>query len=434
MNTDAYWLPFTSNRAFKNNPRIITAAKGHYYTAADGRQIFDGLSGLWTCGLGHNQQAINTAIQQQLSELDYSPAFNFAHPKAFQLAERLSEFTPSGLNKVFFTCSGSEAIDTAMKIARAYWRKLGKGSKTRFIGREKGYHGVNFGGISVGGIGGNRALYGQTIESDHLPHTITNDNKFSKGLPKRGAEQAECLLDLIALHGSENIAAVVVEPMSGSAGVIPPPQGYLQRLREICTANDILLIFDEVITGLGRVGAKTGAEAFAVTPDMMAMAKQITNGVVPMGAVVAKTAIYDAFMDNSGAEHLIELPHGYTYSAHPVACAAGLATLDLLEQGDVFSNIRQMATVLEDKVHQLQGLPYVTDIRNYGLAAGITLAAAADPLIRPYQVMQHCWEMGFYVRCGGDTIQLGLPFAVSEIEIDNVVNAVGEAINKLTNS
>lgn len=430
MKTDAYWLPFTSNRAFKANPRIIKSAHGHYYTSADDRQIFDGLSGLWTCGLGHNRSEINRAISEQLSTLDYSPAFNFAHSKAFELAERVTEFMPAGLNKVFFTCSGSEAMDTAMKIARAYWRKKGQPTKTRFIGREKGYHGVNFGGISVGGIGGNRALYGQTIEADHLPHTITADNKFSKGLPKTGAEQAERLLDLITLHDASNIAAVVVEPMAGSAGVIPPPQGYLKRLREICSAHDILLIFDEVITGLGRVGETTGSKAFGVTPDIITLAKQLTNGVQPLGAVVANTEIYDCFMDNSGAEHAIELPHGYTYSAHPVACAAGLAALDLLEKDNAFAKVREMAPKFEQAIHQLNGLPNVTDIRNYGLAAGISIAPAEDAMIRPYQIALRCWELGFYVRNGGDTLQLGLPFAVSESEVDSVVNALGQAISE----
>lgn len=428
----AYWMPFTSNRAFKQDPRIIVAGEGRYYTDDRGRKIFDGLSGLWTCGLGHARPEIAEAVSRQIRELDYSPAFNFAHPKAFQLAERVTEFMPAGLNRVFFTCSGSEAVDTALKIARAYWRKKGMASKTRLIGRVKGYHGVNFGGISVGGIVGNRALYGQGIEADHLPHTMTPENAFSRGMPDHGAHLADELLSLIALHDASNIAAVIVEPVAGSAGVIPPPKGYLKRLREICTQHNILLIFDEVITGLGRMGANTGAEAFGVVPDMLTLAKQITNGNVPMGAVVAKDEIYQCFMENGGATHMVELPHGYTYSAHPLACAAGLAALDVLEKEAMPERVKAIAPVFEAAWHSLKGTKYITDIRNYGLAGALTLQGTnGDAVIRPYQVALKCWEKGFYVRNGGDTIQLGLPFTVEAHEIDAVVNAIGEAINEL---
>ncbi|MCB1639869.1 MAG: aspartate aminotransferase family protein [Thiothrix sp.] len=428
----AYWMPFTSNRAFKRDPRVMVSAQGHYYTDADGRQVFDGLSGLWTCGLGHGRTEIVEAICRQAGELDYSPAFNFAHPKAFQLAERITGFMPEGLNRVFFTGSGSEAVDTALKIARAYWRKRGQGGKTRLIGRIKGYHGVNFGGTSVGGIVGNRLLYGQGVDADHLPHTMTAQNAFSRGQPQQGAERADELLNLIALHDASNIAAVIVEPVAGSAGVIPPPQGYLERLREICTRHDILLIFDEVITGFGRMGANTGAEAFGVTPDILTLAKQLTNGAVPMGAVVTRDEIYQHFMAHGGPEHMIELPHGYTYSAHPLACAAGLAALELLERDNMLERVRGMAPVLEVAMHSLKGAAHVTDIRNCGLAAALTLAARdGDAVIRPYEVALKCWRKGFYVRSGGDTIQLGLPFTVERQEIDAVVNAIGESIREL---
>lgn len=432
QNLNAYWMPFTSNRAFKQDPRIIVSAEGRYYTDDRGRQIFDGLSGLWTSGLGHSRPEIAEAVSQQIRQLDYSPAFNFAHPKAFELAERITDFTPDGLNKVFFTCSGSEAVETSLKIARAYWRKKGLPSKTRLIGRAKGYHGVNFGGISVGGIGPNRALYGQTLEADHLPHTMIKENAFSQGMPENGAHLADELLELVALHDASNIAAVIVEPMAGSAGVIPPPKGYLKRLREICDQHDILLIFDEVITAFGRVGANTGAEAFGVTPDLMATAKQVTNGTQPLGAVIAKDEIYQTFMDNSGADHMIELPHGYTYSAHPVACAAGLAALDLLEQEALPARVNEMAPTFEKALHSLKDCQYVTDIRNYGFAGALTLASKpGDPIWRPYQVALKCWEKGFYIRNGGDTLQIGLPFTTEPEEIDSLINALGESINEL---
>lgn len=427
---DAHWMAFTGNRQFKKDPRIITSAQGAYYTDAQGRQIFDGLSGLWTCGAGHARPEITEAVSQQLATLDYSPAFQFGHPKAFELAHRITEFMPAGLNRVFFTGSGSESAETSLKIARAYWRKKGLATKTKLIGRAKGYHGVNFGGISVGGISGNRALFGNAVDADHLPHTLLPQNKFIKGMPEEGAVQAEELLELIALHDASNIAAVIVEPMAGSAGVLPPPVGYLQRLREICDQHNILLIFDEVITAFGRVGAKTGAEAFGVVPDMINIAKQLTNGAIPMGAVIAKQEIYDTFMEQGGPEYLLELPHGYTYSAHPVACAAGLATLDILENEQLIERSNTMAPMLEDRVHQLKGLPFITDIRNCGLAAALTLEAApGEPLLRPYQVAMRMWDKGFYVRYGGDTIQLGLPFIVEPEEIDTLISALGDSIN-----
>ena len=428
---EAYWMPYTGNRQFKDNPRMIVGADDKYYIDAEGRRIFDGLSGLWCCGAGHNRPEIAEAVSQQLKQLDYSPAFQFGHPKAFQLANRVVDFMPEGLDHVFFTGSGSESADTSLKIARAYWRKKGMPSKTRLIGRIKGYHGVNFGGISVGGIGANRALFGQAVEADHLSHTILKENAFTRGMPKTGAELANELLELITLHDASNVAAVIVEPMAGSAGVIPPPVGYLQRLREICDQHNILLIFDEVITAFGRCGSKTGAEAFGVKPDILNIAKQMTNGAVPMGAVVVRSEIYTTFMEQGGPDYLLELPHGYTYSAHPVACAAGLAALDLLESDQLIDRSASMAPVFEQALHSLKGTQHITDIRNYGLAGALTIAPAlGEPLKRPYQIAMKCWDKGFYVRYGGDTIQLGLPFTVDKEEIDLLINALGDAINE----
>jgi beta-alanine--pyruvate transaminase len=430
---EAYWMPYTANRQFKENPRMIVGAKGAYYTAADGRQIFDGLSGLWTCGAGHNRPEIAEAVYKQLGQLDYAPAFQYGHKGAFELANRIKELTPAGLDHVFFTGSGSESADTSLKIARAYWRKKGKGTKTKLIGRRKGYHGVNFGGFSLGGIGANRTLFGQGVDADHLPHTLLPENRFTRGMPETGAEKAEDLLELIALHDASNIAAVIIEPLAGSAGVLPPPKGYLKRLREICNQHEILLIFDEVITGFGRMGSNTGAEEFGVVPDILNVAKQLTNGAVPMGAVIVNDDIYQTFMDNGGADYMLELPHGYTYSGHPVACAAALASLDILKNDQLITRVREMSPIFEDKLHALKGTQYITDIRNYGLAGALTIESApGEPALRPYQIAMKCWEKGFYVRYGGDTIQLGLPFIVEQHEIDNVINAVGESITELS--
>lgn len=429
---DAYWLPYTANRQFKADPRLIVGAEGSYYVDAEGRRIFDGLSGLWCCGAGHNRPEIAEAVAKQLRELDYAPAFQFGHPKAFELAERITQLTPKGLDHVFYTNSGSEAADTSLKIARAYWRKKGKPTKTKLIGRAKGYHGVNFGGISLGGIGANRMLFGQGIDADHLPHTLLKENLFSRGMPERGVERAEDLLELIALHDASNIAAVIVEPLAGSAGVLPPPVGYLQRLREICDQHEILLIFDEVITGFGRVGSNTGAEEFGVTPDMMNVAKQLTNGAVPMGAVIVQREIYQTFMEQGGPEYAIELPHGYTYSGHPVACAAALASLDILQNDRLVDRVREMSPIFENALHGLKGTRYVTDIRNYGMAGALQIENhPGEPARRTFDIAMKCWKKGFYVRYGGDTIQLGMPFIVEREEIDNVVNAIGDAINEL---
>jgi beta-alanine--pyruvate transaminase len=428
---ESHWMPYTGNRNFKANPRMMVSAQGAYYTDNHGRKIFDGLSGLWTCGLGHGRTEIAQAIGQQAATMDYSPGFQFGHRLSFELANKITELTPDGLDYVFFTGSGSESADTSLKMARAYWRAKGMGTKTRLIGREKGYHGVNFGGISVGGIVGNRKAFGQGIEADHLPHTQPPAGSFFKGMPPTGAELADELNKLIALHDASNIAAVIVEPMSGSAGVVVPPVGYLQRLRDICTANNILLIFDEVITGFGRMGAYTGAAAYGVTPDIMNVAKQVTNGSQPLGAVIAKKDIYDTFMAQGGPDYMLEFAHGYTYSAHPIACAAGIAALDILVRENMVERAAALAPHFENAVHSLRGAKHVADIRNHGLAAGFTLSAVpGEPAKRPYEVAMKCLEKGFYVRYGGDCIALAPPFISTPAEIDSLVNALGEALHE----
>ena len=370
---EAHWMPYTGNRQFKDNPRLMASAKGAYYTDTNGKEIFDGLSGLWTCGLGHGRDEITAAVSAQMTRLDYSPGFQYGHELSFELANKVVQLTPSKLDHVFFTDSGSETVDTALKMARGYWRSKGQPGKSKFIGRMKGYHGVNYGGVGVGGIGFNRKLFGQSVDADHMGDTLLEENKFSRGMPSAGAHLADELEELVLLHDASNIAAVIVEPLSGTAGVLPPPVGYLNRLRELCDKHKLLLIFDEVITGFGRMGSLTGAEEFGVTPDIMTLAKQITNGAVPLGAVVVGSEIYDAFIDNGGPEYMVEFPHGYTYSAHPVACAAGLAALKALVDDNLIDNVKAMSPIFEEAVHSLQGSPFVTDIRNYGLAAGISL-------------------------------------------------------------
>ncbi|MEI6894394.1 MAG: aspartate aminotransferase family protein [Colwellia sp.] len=429
---DSHWMAFTGNREFKKDPRIIVSAEGNYYTDSKGRQVFDGLSGLWNCGAGHARKEIIEAVYKQAKTLDYSPAFQFGHPKSFELAHRITELMPEGLNRVFFTGSGSEAVETALKIARGYWCKKGMASKTRFIGRTKGYHGVNFGGISVGGIAPNRSIYGQGIESSHLPHTMIGENKYSKGMPTEGAYLANDLEEMVATYDASNIAAVIVEPLAGSAGVIPPPIGYLKRLREICDKHNILLIFDEVITAFGRMGANTGAEEFGVTPDIMTVAKQLTNGVIPMGAVIAKQEIYDTFMDSGGPEYMLELPHGYTYSAHPIACAAALASLDILEKEQLPERVKSIAPYFQEAIHGLKDTLHISDIRNYGLSGALSINAfSGQPAKRPYEIAMKMWDKGFYVRYGGDTIQLGIPFTSELTEIDNLINALGETLTEV---
>lgn len=429
---NAHWMPFTGNRQFKQNPRLFVGAEGAYYTDDRGRKIFDGLSGLWCCGLGHGREEITRAVSKQLADLDYSPAFQFGHPLSFQLAHKVVELTPAGLDHVFFTDSGSETVDTALKIARGYWRSKGLPGKAKFIGRMKGYHGVNYGGVGVGGIGFNRKLFGQSVDADHISHTLLDENRFSRGMPAIGAHLADELEELVLLHDASNIAAVIVEPLSGTAGVLPPPQGYLNRLREICDKHAILLIFDEVITGFGRMGSLTGADEFGVTPDIMTLAKQLTNGAVPMGAVVLGAEIYNTFMEKGGPEYMVEFPHGYTYSAHPVACAAGIAALDVLVNENMLDRVKEMSPVFEAALHSLRSAPFVTDIRNYGLAGGLSLEHyPGEPLRRPFEVGLKCLEKGYYVRWGADTLQLAPPFISSKDEIDGLINAVGESLQEL---
>jgi beta-alanine--pyruvate transaminase len=430
---NAHWMPFTGNRQFKQQPRLLVAAEGAYYTDSEGRQVFDGLSGLWNCGLGHSRDEINAAVSKQVAELDYSPAFQYGHPLSFKLANKVVELTPAGLDRVFFTDSGSETVDTALKIARGYWRSKGQPGKSKFIGRIKGYHGVNFGGVGVGGIGFNRKLFGQTVDADHISHTLLDENRFSRGMPEKGAHLADELEELVLLHDASNIAAVIVEPLSGTSGVLPPPKGYLNRLREICDKHDILLIFDEVITGFGRMGSMTGADEFGVIPDIMTLAKQITNGAMPLGAVVLGAEIYETFMEEGGPDYMVEFPHGYTYSAHPVACAAGLAALEVLVQENLVERVNEMSPVFEEALHSLGTAPFVTDIRNYGFAGGLSLEHyPGEPLRRPFEIGLKCFEKGFYIRWGADTLQLAPPFIASEAEIDGLINAVGESLHELS--
>ena len=430
---EAHWMPYTGNRQFKDDPRIIVSAEGVWYTDDKGRRVLDGHSGLWTSGLGHGRKEISEAVAQQINTLDFAPPFQFGHPPAFELADRIKGLMPEDLDYVFFTNSGSESADTSLKMARAYWRLMGQPTKTRFIGRMKGYHGVNFGGISVGGIAANRKFFGQGIESDHLRHTMLPQNRFCRGMPQDGAELADELNEMIALHDASTIAAVIVEPMAGSAGVIPPPAGYLQKLRDICDANDILLIFDEVITGFGRCGAMTGADAFGVVPDILNVAKQITNGAIPMGAVIARAGIYDTFMAHGGPDYALGFAHGYTYSAHPVACAAGLAALDVLTREALPQRVAKEAPFFEALLHDaLADKPYVSDVRNYGFAGAITLDPyPGEPLRRPFEVAMKMWEKGFLVRYGGDTIQLAPMFVMERPEMESLIGALADSLREV---
>ncbi len=430
LNYQVHWMPFSANRNFHKDPRMIVGAKGSYLIDSTGREVYDSLSGLWTCGAGHTLPEIQQAVSTQLAKLDYSPAFQFGHPLSFQLAERIIQHMPEKLQHVFFTDSGSESADTAIKMARAYWRIKGKPSKTKLIGRARGYHGVNVAGTSLGGIGGNRKMFGQLMDVDHLPHTLQPDLSFTKGCAETGGvELANEMLKLIELHDASNIAAVIVEPVSGSAGCIVPPTGYLKRLREICDQHDILLIFDEVITGFGRMGKWTASEYFDVTPDILNFAKQITNGAIPLGGVVASHEIYDAFMQQDLPEHAVEFTHGYTYSAHPVACAAALATLDVLEKKNLIHQSAALAPSFEKLLHELKGAPNILDIRNCGLIGAVQLAPRdGDATIRGFEIGMQLWKAGFYVRFGGDTLQFGPMFNSTEAELQRLMNAVGEAI------
>jgi beta-alanine--pyruvate transaminase len=428
----AYWMPFTANRQFKKAPRLLAKAQGMHYTDVAGREVLDAVAGLWCVNAGHGRPRIVQAIQQQAAEMDFAPPFQMAHPKAFDLAERVAQIAPAGMGKVFFTNSGSEAIDTALKMALAYHRVRGEATRTRLLGRERGYHGVNFGGISVGGMVGNRKTFGLAVAGvDHIRHTHDPArNAFAKGQPAHGADLADDIERLVALHDASNIAAVIVEPVAGSTGVLIPPVGYLQRLRELCTKHGILLIFDEVITGFGRTGAPFAAQTFGVTPDLITCAKGLTNGAVPMGAVIAKDEIHDAFM--TGPEHLIEFPHGYTYSAHPLACAAGLGTLDTYaEEGLLTRASGEIAAYFAEGVHSLKGEPNVIDIRNMGLVGGIELQGiAGEPTKRAFGIFLDCWEQGLLIRTTGDTIALSPPLIIERQHIDRIVETLRGAIRR----
>ena len=426
----AYWMPFTANRQFKQAPRLLTRASGMHYWDHRGRQILDGVAGLWCVNAGHARPRIVQAIAQQAAELDYAPPFQMAHPKAFELAERVAQLAPAGMGKVFLVNSGSEAVDTALKMALAYHRVRGEASRTRLIGRERGYHGVNFGGISVGGMVGNRKVFGAMVSGvDHIRHTHDAANAFSVGQPARGADLADDVERLVALHDASTIAAVIVEPVAGSTGVLIPPKGYLERLRELCTKHGILLIFDEVITGFGRTGNPFAADTFGVVPDLMTLAKGISNGCVPMGAVVVKDGIHDAFM--SGAEHLIEFPHGYTYSAHPLACAAALGTLDTYAEEGLLTRASELQDYFAQGVHSLRGEPNVIDIRNIGLVGGVELAPLpGEPAKRAFGVFLDCFEQGLMLRTTGDTVAISPPLIIERGQIDQIVETLRGAIRR----
>ena len=432
LRTGAYWMPFTHNRYLKRNPRsrVLASAQGAYYTTTEGVRLFDCLSGLWCCPLGHAHPKIAEAVARQVKELDYSPAFQMAHPKIFSLAERLVEMAPAGMGHVFFGNSGSEAVDSALKIAVAYHRMKGEASRTRLIGRERGYHGVGMGGISVGGMSANRKMFSPLILQgvDHLPHTYDAAQMgFSRGQPKWGAHLADELERLVALHDASTIAAVIVEPMQGSAGVLVPPVGYLERLRAICDKHGILLVFDEVITGFGRLGRAFGAQRFGVTPDMITFAKIVTNGVIPMGGVIVKPAIYDAFM--TGPDIAVELFHGYTYSGHPVAAAAAHATLDALKEEDAFARSRELEPVLEQGMHSLKGEPGIADIRNIGLAAAVELEPIpGKPGARALKIFERGIEEGMLFRFTGETIAVAPPYISTQAEIETMVERLRSAI------
>ena len=429
-NTDSYWMPFTANRQFKARPKLLVSAKDMHYKTADGTTLLDGTAGLWCVNAGHSRPKIVEAIRSQAAELDYAPPFQLAHPAAFENASRVAALLPGDLNKVFFVNSGSESVDTALKIAIAYQRVRGQGTRTRIIGRERGYHGVGFGGISVGGIPNNRKVFGSLLTGvDHLPHTHNLDhNAFSRGQPEWGAHLADSLEGIVALHDASNIAAVIVEPMAGSTGVLIPPKGYLQRLREICDRHGILLIFDEVITGFGRLGTAFATEFFGVTPDIVTCAKGINSGTVPMGAVIVRDGIYDAFMQ--GPPEVIELFHGYTCSAHPMAVAASLATLDLYREEGIFENAAALSSYFEDAVHSLRGLPNVIDVRNLGLVAGIELAPIpGKPTARAYDVFTRCFfDIGILIRTTGDIIALSPPLIITRAQIDELIGKLAIAI------
>ncbi|HSD35084.1 MAG TPA: aspartate aminotransferase family protein [Alphaproteobacteria bacterium] len=431
-NLEAFWMPFTANRQFKGKPRLFVAAKDMHYTTIEGRQVLDATAGLWCVNAGHGRKKIVEAVQQQIARMDYAPAFQMGHPLAFELASKVIQLLPGDFDHVFFTNSGSESVDTALKIAIAYQRAKGQGTRQRLIGRERGYHGVGFGGISVGGISANRKVFGSLLTGvDHLPHThLPAKNAFSRGEPEHGGDLAEDLERIVALHDASTIAAVIIEPVAGSTGVLIPPKGYLKRIREICDKHGILLIFDEVITGFGRLGESFATEYFGVKPDMITCAKGLTNGSIPMGAVICRKGIYDAFMD--APENSIELFHGYTYSGHPVACAAGVASLDIYKEEGLFERARDLSGYWEDGVHSLKGLPNVIDLRNLGLIAGIELAPRpGKPTARAFEAFLSCYEKGVLIRTTGDIIALSPPLIVEKGHIDQIFGTISEVLKTL---
>ena len=428
----AFWMPFTNNRQYKKNPRMFVGAKDMHFTTSDGKQVLDGTAGLWCVNAGHCRPLITEAIQKQAAELDYAPAFQLGHPKAFELANRIVELSPDGMDHVFYTNSGSESVETALKIALAYQKTIGQGSRTRLIGRERGYHGVNFGGISVGGIVPNRKMFGTLLTGvDHMPHThLPELNNFVKGEPQHGANLADELERIVALHDASTIAAVIVEPVAGSTGVLIPPKGYLQRLRNICTKHGILLIFDEVITGFGRMGSNFASDYYGVTPDIITTAKGLTNGVIPMGAVIVKNEIHDAFM--TGPEEMIEFFHGYTYSGNPMAAAAALATLETYKQESLFERAAELAPYWQDALHSLHDAPYVIDVRNIGLIGAVELEPIdGKPTKRAFAAFNKAFDKGLLVRTTGDIIALSPPLIVSKGQIDEIVDTIRETLNEI---
>jgi beta-alanine--pyruvate transaminase len=433
VDLSAYWMPFTANRYFKRKPKLVASAEGAYLTLTDGRRVFDCLSGLWCTPLGHSHPAVVEAVQQQVAELDYSPAFQVGHPKAFELASEIARRAPAGLNRVFFANSGSEAVDSALKIAIAYHQARGEAGRVRIIGRERAYHGVGIGGISVGGITPNRRTFTALSAPyvDHLPHTYDPQHmRFTRGQPQWGAHLADELERIVSLHDASTIAAVIVEPMQGSAGVIVPPVGYLERLREICTRYGILLIFDEVITGFGRTGANFAAQRLNVVPDMITFAKAVTNGVVPLGGVIVRQDVHDALM--RGPDHVIELFHGYTYSGHPLACAAGLASLDVMATQNLVAHAAELERVLEDSIHSLRDEPHVADIRNFGLAAAVELTpVSGKPGIRALEAFEKGLDAGVLLRFTGDTLAVAPPFISTDDQVREMVEIIRAVLRGL---
>jgi beta-alanine--pyruvate transaminase len=429
---ESFWMPYTANRQFKAQPRLFVSAKDMHYRTSDGRTVLDGTAGLWCCNAGHSRPKIVEAVQRQIEELDYGPAFQMGHPKAFELANRLVQLTPEGLDHVFFTNSGSEAVDTALKTALAYHQARGQGSRVRLIGRERGYHGSGFGGVSTGGISSNREAFGPLLPGvDHLRHTHDpNRNAFSRGIPEHGMELADDLKRIVSLHGASTIAAVIVEPVAGSTGVLLPAKGYLERLRAICDRHGILLIFDEVITGFGRLGTPFAADYFGVTPDLMTVAKGLTSGVIPMGAMFVTRNLYETFM--RGPEHLIEFAHGYTYSGHPVACAAALGTLDTYADEGLLTRAAELEPYWSDALHSLRGLPHVIDVRNIGLIGAIELEPMPDaPTKRAFPAFLEAFENGVLIRTTGDTIALSPPLIISRAQIDELFESLSTVLKAL---